>query len=570
MTWHLFRLLAGRPRPHLLLDALWTLLRVTILLTGLLLQAVFDHLATGSQDRGPIVLWAALLAVNEAARLVLWYGVVLSRVEPTYTYTVRSGLQDRVVGAVLRRPAATALRHPVGDVVSRLGGDADEVGVFAIWSASNVARLAIAGVAIAVMARVDAVATAGLVAVIAVVTVLGRLLNGPVGRRREASRAAAGEVSTVVGEAVGGFLALKAARAEGRMTERLRVASDRRRAAAVRDEALASAQESLFRVTTALGTGLVLLLVAGRMREGAFSVGDLALFVFYTQFIGEAVNALGMLLGRIRQAGVSLGRLGELAEGPGEVAVAALVHLDHAAPPAPGPPRREPLRSLSVSALTCLHPGTDRGVRGVDLSVRPGTLTVVTGPVGAGKTTLLRALLGVLPAGGEIRWNGEVVADPGAFMVPPRVAYLPQVPALFSGTLRENVRLGVECDDAEVLRVLELATLGPDLAAMPQGLDTVVGPRGARLSGGQARRVALARALLRDPELLVLDDVSNALDLDTERALWANLLATARTVLAVTHRAEVIAAADRVVRLEAGRVHGVVAPRRPNELSGPA
>jgi ATP-binding cassette subfamily B protein len=301
MTRFLARLIAGRPRPYLLLVTLWIVMRVTILVTGLLLQAVFD--ALGGSGRAGLTVWSlvAVLVANEAARWVLWYGVILSRVEPTYTYTVRAGLQDSVVRRVLRRPAATALDRPVGDVISRLGGDADEVGVFAIWSASNISRLVIATVALVIMVSINPLATVGLVVPVVAVTLLGRALNTRITRYRTAARQAAGEVSTIVGEVVGGVQALKVARAESRMVDRLRAASEVRRRAEVRDEVFLSLQQSLFRSTAAVGTGLVLLLVAGQMRSGTFTVGDLALFVFYIQFVAEAVNALGMFMGRIRR-----------------------------------------------------------------------------------------------------------------------------------------------------------------------------------------------------------------------------------------------------------------------------
>jgi ATP-binding cassette subfamily B protein len=192
-------------------------------------------------------------------------------------------------------------------------------------------------------------------------------------------------------------------------------------------------------------------------------------------------------------------------------------------------------------------------VAGVDVELTPGTVTVVTGPVGSGKTTLVRTLLGLLPAdSGEISWNGRPVGDPGEFFIPPRAAYVPQVSRLFSGTLRENIVLGADFDDAAVARAIRLAALETDVAAMPDGIETVVGPRGLRLSGGQIQRVAIARMIIRDPELMVLDDASNALDVDTERELWSNLLGTGRMVLAVSNRPELVGRADRVITLRDG------------------
>src|SRR5207302_4457618 len=196
---------------------------------------------------------------------------------------------------------------------------------------------------------------------------------------------------------------------------------------------------------------------------------------------------------------------------------------------------------------------------GIDLAIERGTLTVVTGRIGSGKTTLLRLLLGLLPIqGGTIRWNGRLVEDPGSFFVPPRCAYTPQVPRLFSESLRDNVLLG-QPDDA-LHQALHLAVMERDLASFPDGLDTVVGPRGVRLSGGQIQRAAAARMFARAPELLVFDDLSSALDVETEAQLWERLFgqgAAEVTCLVVSHREAVLRRADQIVTLEGGRLESV-------------
>ena len=169
---------------------------------------------------------------------------------------------------------------------------------------------------------------------------------------------------------------------------------------------------------------------------------------------------------------------------------------------------------------------------------------------------MLRTLLGLLPSErGEIRWNGQHVADPAAFFTPPQSGYTPQVPRLFSDTLRENILLGREDAAVDLDRAIHLAVLEPDLQELQEGLDTQVGPRGMRLSGGQVQRAAAARMFVREPELLVLDDISSALDVETEQQLWQRIFAMPGvTCLAVSHRRAVLRQADRVVVLKEGLV----------------
>jgi ATP-binding cassette subfamily B protein len=214
------------------------------------------------------------------------------------------------------------------------------------------------------------------------------------------------------------------------------------------------------------------------------------------------------------------------------------------------------LGQLEVRGLTYLHPESGRGIAGVDLSIPRGSFTVVTGRICSGKTTLLRALLGLLPAqAGEVAWNGAPVTDAAGFFIPPRCAYTAQVPSLFSDTLEANIRLGLDPAVADIGGAVRSAVLEQDVAAMEHGLQTLVGARGVKLSGGQVQRVAAARMFVRAPELLVFDDLSSALDVDTERTLWERTFERdGATCLVVSHRRAALRRADQIIVLKDGKV----------------
>lgn len=346
------------------------------------------------------------------------------------------------------------------------------------------------------------------------------------------------------------------------------MANERVRKATLRDILIGESIESFSTNLGQIGTAALLFMISGRLGSGAMSVGDLALFVSYIGRLSVVAGSVGWLTTQVRQAKVSLVRLAELVpeEDPAVVTAKAFIHLRGQIPEAMPAPRSAPdaLESLEVEGLTCLHGDSGPGIRDLNLAIRRGTVTVVTGEVGSGKTTLLRAVLGLLPSEeGEIRWNGEPI-EPALRLVPPRVAYSPQVPRCITATLGENIRLGHPADDDEVLAALHAAVMEADLAHLPEGLLTEVGPRGLRLSGGQLLRTSAARMFVRQTELMVVDDLSSGLDVDTEAELWRRLRAAGATWLIVSHRPAALALADQVVILEDGRT---VACGPPEELN---
>ncbi|MGN9803729.1 ATP-binding cassette domain-containing protein [Micromonospora sp. L32] len=219
--------------------------------------------------------------------------------------------------------------------------------------------------------------------------------------------------------------------------------------------------------------------------------------------------------------------------------------------PAPVPPARRPLRRLELAGFGALHSDGTLAVRDVDLTVDRGQLVLVVGPVGSGKSSLLRALAGIVHHIGTLRWNGEPVTEPELFLRPQQVGYVGQLPRVLSGTVADNIALGHEVDAAGAVST---AQLDHDLAAAGGGLGLLIGHKGTRLSGGQLQRLALARALAPRTELLVADDVSSALDVTTELALWAALREHGVTVVGSTSKRAALVRADHVVVLRDGAV----------------
>lgn len=220
---------------------------------------------------------------------------------------------------------------------------------------------------------------------------------------------------------------------------------------------------------------------------------------------------------------------------------------------------KAPFQSLSLENVSFQYPGTSGNVLSdISLTLRAGESVAIVGPSGAGKSTLIDVLLGILsPTAGDVRVNGDVLEAETAR--PVRLSYIPQDIFLLHDTLRRNVAFGVpdaEVEDRRLADALDRACLTDVIRGLPEGMDTVLGERGARLSGGQRQRVALARAFYHDTDLLILDEATSALDAETEARISETLDALQGKVarVLITHRLGSVHRCDRIYYLEGGRI----------------
>jgi ATP-binding cassette subfamily B protein len=531
------------------------------LFLGLLQKAIFDRVAGGRAATHSALSLLAVLAAVELVRCGVLFSAVIAW--QRWWATVNGWISGNLLRAVLRGGGPPAARLPgsPGEAVGRFRDDVRDL----VWLADGWVDmagdvvLAIAGIAI--MVSIDPVLTVAVVAPLVGLVFVTRYLGHRVRRIHRGLRQSGAAVTAFVADMFTSAQTLKTSGAEDRAIARFRALNATRGAAAVRAQVTTSFISTVGGGVSTLSTGLILLLGAAAMRRGSFTVGDLALFTTFATF-SMLPRRTGEAIARARAAGVSTARLVHFVPEAGVDGVFAprAVDVTTPLPPVAAVPRdpSDALRRLTLRGVTASPAPGRRGIVGVDLDVHAGEFVVVTGAIGAGKTTLLRALLGLIPVDeGTIAWNDEVVGDAGLELVPPRVAYVAQVPRLFSAALDENVSLGWVAPRDEFTDAIQRACLDGDVADMPEGFATRVGPRGMRLSGGQAQRAAAARALVRRPDLLVVDDLSSALDPQTESRLWDGLASLPTAVLAVSHRPAVLARADRVVTLREGRVQSV-------------
>lgn len=413
--------------------------------------------------------------------------------------------------------------------------------------------------AFVMMLRASVFVTVGVFVPLLVIMFLTNRLSHRIDSYRRERREATGEVTELIGEMFGAVQAIQLANAEMAVMDEFAQRNERRKQTAVRDRVLTRVIEAVSGNTVTIGVALTLLMSAYAMQAGTFTIGDFALFAANIWPVSELLSSIGEMIAGYKQSTVSVERMQTLMQSAPEAQLVrpTEVYLSQPCPDVPFVAKKPEhhLQTLAVSGLSYQH-SADSGVQEICFTLARGEFVVITGRVGAGKSTLLKLLLGLLSKEqGEIYWNGERVTEPDRFFVPPRAAYTPQSPRLFSESVRQNILLGLPEDKVDIEAAIYQAVLEPDIAEMAQGLETVLGARGQRLSGGQIQRTATARMLVRQPELYLFDDLSSALDIDTEQKLWDRLFADGkRTCLVVSHRKTVLQRADRILVLQNGRL----------------
>ncbi|MDT0303386.1 ABC transporter ATP-binding protein [Streptomonospora wellingtoniae] len=495
-------------------------------------------------------------AIGLAARR-LFAGLMQFRMQARYRRSVSR--------TYLRLPLAWHHRHATGQLLSNANADVEEA-----WRPLAPLPMAIGSVAMLLIAAVAMVVTDPVLATIAFVVFPALAVANVVFQRRvspAATRAQAlrAEVSEVAHESFDGALVVKSLGREDTETERFTQAAHRLRDAQIRVGRMRAAFDPVMEHLPNFGILAVLLVGMWRLSAGAITAGELVQVAYLFTLLSMPIRSFGWLLGDLPRTVVAWDRVQAVLTAEGSM---------------PYGERRVPRGSGGVG-LTARGVGfsyedaftggardlsddpdtvaAQRSIvlHGVDLDIEPGRTVALVGPTGAGKSTLTTVLMRLVdPDTGTVALDGADVRELDRGEIARAAALVPQSTFVFEDTVRGNITLGADIDDADVWAALRLARADSFIAALPEGLDTRLGERGTSLSGGQRQRLALARAVVRKPRLLIMDDATSAVDPQVEAQILAGLRETdlAATVLVVAYRRATIELADEVVYLEQGTV----------------
>ena len=524
-------------------------------LGGVTDRVIVPAFKTGHVSTGALVGSAALIvavAVLKAVGIVgrrLYAGIMQYRLQARY--------RRAVTRQYLRLPLSWHQRHPTGQLLSNANADVE-----ATWfviaplpmAVGVLLMLVIAGIALLLTDAVLALVGFTVFPAIFLLNVVYQRVLSPLATRAQQLRAA---VSEVAHESFDGALVVKTLGREPDETDRFRATANALRDAQIRVGRVRGLFDPALEALPTLGVLAVLVLGAARIESGALAPGELVQVAYLFTILAFPVRAIGWVLGELPRTVVGWDRVDSVLRASGAM------QYGEERPPAHAAPARLDVRHLGFGYESTEGPGP-AVLHDVSFDVEPGRTVALVGPTGSGKSTLTNLLVRLVdPRTGEVLLDRLDLRDVERGGVAAAAAVVPQQTFLFDDTVRDNVTLGLEIPDDEVWHALEVAQAERFVHALPAGLDTMVGERGTTLSGGQRQRLALARAVVRRPRILVMDDATSAVDPKVEQAILANLRHGSDdvTVVVVAYRRATIALADEVVYVE----HGRVVDRGPHE-----
>jgi ATP-binding cassette subfamily B protein len=517
-----------------------------------------DHVIRPSFDRGEVATGAlvAAMALFTAVAILRALGIVARRlIGGIVYYRLVSEYRRRVTRQYLALPMSWHHRHPTGQLLSNANADVE--GAWAVFMPLPMAIGVIAMLVAAIfeMVRADLVLTLVGLVVFPALFVINVFYQRWLSPKVAHAQSLRGSVSAVAHESFDGALVVKSLGREGDETDRFRDVSHQLRDANIAVGRIRSIFDPLLEALPNIGILLVVILGVGRVASGAADPGDVVSVAYLFTVVAFPVRAIGWVLGELPRSVVSWERVDSVLQERGSMPYGA------ASLPGSG------AVALAVRDVTFRFPSSgstlsgDRDVlRRINLDVAPGKVVAVVGATGSGKSTLTSLLTRLVdPQDGRIEVDGADIRDLTHDELARAIAVVPQGTFLFDDSVRENVTLGGDFSDDEVWEALRAVQAADFVASLPRGLDSELGERGTTLSGGQRQRLALARALVRRPRLLVMDDATSAVDPEVEQRILKALAAHTAdgegpTVLVVAYRKATIALADEVVFLDEGAI----------------
>ena len=509
-------------------------------------NVVLPAFREGSTTTGALV---AVLALFVGVAILRAVGIVARRLGAgVMQYRMQAAYRREVTRQYLVLPMAWHQRHGTGQLLSNANSDVE-----AAWSPIAPLPMAVGTVAMMVVAVAQMVWTDLLMALVGLLifplvialNVVFQRMSSPIYTRIQAIRA---ELSEVAHESFDGAMVIKTLGRESEETRRFAAKSHELRDLGIRAGRIRAAFDPALEALPNLGVLGVLAVGVWQVSQGNAAAGDVVTIAYLLTIVAFPIRSIGWLIGEFPRSVVGFNRVHSVLDETERMTYGAAAL-----------PSANTGAALEVSDLTFGYTAGLPVLDGLSFDVAPGRTVAIVGPTASGKSTLTSLLMRLVdPQSGAVRVDGSDVRDLAAGQLAANAALVPQQAFLFDDTVRDNITLGHPVDDDEIWAALRTAQADGFVSELPGGLDARLGERGTSLSGGQRQRLSLARALVRRPRLLILDDATSAVDPDVEarilHAMRSSVDASGNTLVLIAYRKATIALADEVLFLQDGRI----------------
>jgi ATP-binding cassette, subfamily B, multidrug efflux pump len=502
----------------------------------------FQHPSSAGRSPAYYALLIAATAVVQGG-IRIYSRTTLLHAARRIEFLIREELYVRLLSLDL----AFFSRERTGDILSRFSNDLTNVRMLVGFGVLNLINTAILfTAALTLMGRISLTLTLCSIIPFPVMILVVKRISASMFRRSTRTQEELARLSGKVEENVSAAVLIRAYCREESEIEAFREISGEYLESNMGIARLRGLMIPVMAATGALGTLIVLYLGGSKVIAGVMTLGDFVAFSGYLAMLIWPTIVMGWMLNMIQRGAASMTRLNHLLRAEATVADPAV------------PAEIEVIRGEIEFRNLRFSYGTEALLDGISLKIAGGMKVGIVGPIGSGKTTLVRLVPRLFPvADGMLFIDGTDVNRVSLRQLRDAIGYVPQESFHFSRTIRENIGYGLEgADDGDIMEAARMAGFASDLERFPAGLDTLVGERGVTLSGGQKQRAAIARALLKNPSILILDDPLSAVDTRTEEDILDNLAGFYgdRTVLIVSHRLSALRGCDLIVVLERGAI----------------
>lgn len=520
--------------------------------SAICLQKLFDAFEAMNQVSKDIYIIAVILVLIYACRGLTSF--LVAALESWIGFLVDRYLKASMMDRIFHSYGAKFSKISTGEIINTFRNDIGEIKTFLLLITEEFAVSIYFFAMITLLFRINSTILLAVLAIAVLSVCLVRAGFRKLSECQKKAREIDGIFNGFAGEVLNCIFAVKMAGEENSVLDYFAEIGRKREGINIKYNVLRQLLSSVNQFSFEIGEGLVLLLAFQMIREGSFSIGDFALFTFLFDNISNVINATAHVVSEIPQAKVALQRIETVVSSYGVNNPDEIYWMKEQEREKQDKGIR-PIQLIEIRNIAICADDGHKIIDNASFRIKKETITVIAGKTASGKTMLLRAVLGLYPIlHGVIYWNNREIDGAETGLIPPIAAYTPQEPRFFSESIRDNILMG-RTEDDKLERGIRLGILEEDVSMIEKGIDMVLGTRGTKMSGGQKKRLALSRMYAREAEVYAIDDVSSALDIETEEKVWDMIKSQKeKTFLIVSNSKLALEIADQILFLKDGKI----------------